>query len=84
MRLSIEQISESESAEAKLKSLEDQVRAVRLGLTESIKCPYCGQWNCGGADICCHTYLRTMVAVCDRMDVAEALELTDKIFQTIQ
>lgn len=72
------------TTDEKLKSLESQVRAVRLGLAESIQCPYCGQWNTEGADLCCNTYLRTMIAVCDRLDVTEAIELTDRIFQTIQ
>lgn len=80
MRSAVENLT----AEDKLKSLEDQVRAVRLGLANSIQCPYCGQWNCEGAKLCCNMYFLTMHAICDRMDVAEALELTDRIFQTIQ
>jgi hypothetical protein len=73
-----------ENTEDKLKNLESQVRAVRLGLADAIECPYCGQWNREGASLCCNTYLRTMIAVCDRLDVTEALELTDRIFQTIR
>lgn len=70
-------------ANRKIEAIRSQVRAVRLGHTDAIQCPYCQQFNREGFDLCCKMYLQAMVAVLDRLDFEDQAETLDRINQTI-
>ncbi len=59
----------------KLQYLEFSIRAIRLGASNAIVCPYCGVKNSEHrVYLCCKTFGDAMDAILNRMEKQEAIE----------
>jgi cytochrome c-type biogenesis protein CcmH/NrfF len=59
----------------KLEYIETQIKELRRGLTRSIKCPYCTSVNVEDTDACCATFKLAIMAILDREDAQDGLEV---------
>lgn len=71
------------AAYERIKTIEKQVRELRMGMTDALRCPYCEMFNIEGDDICCPTFMHALDAVLQRMEISESFEHADQIAQKV-
>lgn len=67
----------------KIKSIEQQVRELRLGFIQSLRCPYCGNFNPPDEDFCCKLFVQAVAAVVDKLHTDECIATADQIAQKV-
>lgn len=70
---------------AKIAFVESQLRAVRRGATNTLKCPFCDGVNTEEAErMCCVLFVNALAAVLDRLDLEETKEIVERISERAQ
>lgn len=67
------------TAEEKIQSIEQQIRACEMGLTDAIHCPYCDQFNRDGLALCCNRFAAAALAIVERKSLDENIENAERI-----
>lgn len=67
----------------RIKSIERQIREIRMGFISSIRCPYCDSFNSEGDEMCCKRFMQAVAAIVDRLHRDECIETADKIAQKV-
>jgi hypothetical protein len=62
----------------KIAYIEAQVKELRRGLTHSIRCPYCNELNVEDQHLCCATFNLAVMAILDREDAQDGIEIAEK------
>ena len=72
------------TGEEKLAFVESQIRAVRRGATNVVKCPYCNASNGEEAEqMCCPTFIKAVAAVLDRLELEKTKETLEQISEGV-
>lgn len=71
------------TGEQKIAAVQAQIRAIRLGATEAIQCPYCQSMNSEGHELCCELLAHAVMAILDREHLQDCLDHADKIAQVV-
>lgn len=66
--------SEQEEAENRIAWIEQQIRDLRHGLIDKLRCPYCRALNKVDQTLCCVKMTVAIGAVLDRLDSEEKME----------
>jgi hypothetical protein len=79
----LEEMSESELEEARMRDVSLQIAAIERGELDAIGCPYCGQINQRGETLCCPLLAGAVYAVLQRKDTEEKIRQADQIAEQI-
>lgn len=80
---SLEEMSESELEESRLRDISLQIAAIEKGQLDAIGCPYCGQINQRGETLCCELLSMAVWAVLERRKTEEQVRQADQIAEQI-
>lgn len=79
----IEEMSEAELEEARIRDLSLQITAIEKGQLDAIGCPYCGQINERGETLCCELLSMAVWAVLERQKTEALTRQADQIAEQI-
>ena len=79
----IEEMSEAELEEARMRDISLQIAAIEKGQLDAIGCPYCGQINQRGETFCCALLSFAVYAVLQRKTTEEQIRQADQIAEQI-
>ena len=63
----------------KIDNIAQQMRACELGALQELACPYCGEINKQGQPLCCNLFAAAALAIMQRQDTREQIEMADRI-----